>query len=181
MARGMGPKTGSDGSETPTIRHVPVSDEAGLHRFGERLARAAVPGDVLLLIGDLGAGKTSFARGFIRSFGVEDEVPSPTFTLVQTYDVGGDGETPPRSIWHFDLYRLEGERDLYELGIEEAFDGGITLIEWPDRLGSLTPKDRLEIDIAFGAAETERRITCRGFGVWSRRLGDLIGEDDDSV
>ena len=167
-------------SATSTVRQVMVEDEASLGRLGRRLARMAVPGDVILLIGDLGAGKTSFARAFIQAHGVEDEIPSPTFSLVQTYETGGD-DTAPRSIWHFDLYRLEGESDLYELGIEEAFKEGITLIEWPDRLGNLTPPDRLEIGIAFGTGETERGITLTGFGVWARRLDELLGEDDDSV
>ena len=166
-------------SATPTVRRVMVEDEAGLGRLGRRLAEVAVPGDVILLIGDLGAGKTSFARAFIRAHGVEDEIPSPTFSLVQIYDIGGG--TPPRSIWHFDLYRLEGESDLYELGIEDAFDGGITLIEWPDRLGNLTPADRLEIEIGFGKRETERTITLTGHGVWARRLAEILGEGDDRV
>ena len=179
MARNAKPETGSDMSATPTVRHVKVEDEAGLGRLGRRLARAVVPGDVILLIGDLGAGKTSFARAFIRAHGIDDEIPSPTFSLVQIYE-SGDGSAP-RTIWHFDLYRLEGESDLYELGIEEAFDGGITLIEWPDRLGSLTPADRLEIEITFGRQETERNIALTGFGVWARRLGELLGEDDGSV
>lgn len=167
-------------SATPTVRHVQVEDEAGLARLGRLVARAVIPGDVILLIGDLGAGKTSFARAFIRAHGVEDEIPSPTFSLVQTYDVGGDG-SPARSIWHFDLYRLDGESDLYELGIEDAFNDGITLIEWPDRLGRLTPADRLEIAIAFGRHETERGVTLTGSGIWARRLAEILGEDDDRV
>jgi tRNA threonylcarbamoyladenosine biosynthesis protein TsaE len=179
MARKAGPKAGFDMSASPTVRRITVEDEAGLGRLGRHVAEVAVPGDVILLIGDLGAGKTSFARAFIQAHGVDDEIPSPTFSLVQIYETGGD--TAPRSIWHFDLYRLEGESDLYELGIEEAFNEGITLIEWPDHLGNLTPPDRLEIGIAFGTGETERRITLTGFGVWARRLDELLGEDDDSV
>ncbi len=161
---------------TPTVRHVKVEDEAGLARLGRLVARAVAPGDVILLIGDLGAGKTSFARAFIRAHGVEDEIPSPTFSLVQTYDVA-----PERSIWHFDLYRLDGESDLHELGIEDAFNDGITLIEWPDRLGRLTPADRLEIAIGFGRRETEREIALTGFGVWARRLAEVLEQDDDRV
>jgi tRNA threonylcarbamoyladenosine biosynthesis protein TsaE len=180
MARKAGPKAGFDMSASPTVRRITVEDEAGLGRLGRRLAEVAVPGDAILLIGDLGAGKTSFARAFIQAHGVEDEIPSPTFSLVQTYETGGD-DTAPRSIWHFDLYRLEGESDLYELGIEDAFDEGITLIEWPDRLGRLTPSDRLEIEITFGKHETERTITLTGHGVWARRLAELLGEDDDRV
>ena len=180
MARNAEPETGSEMVATPTIRHVTVEDEAGLGRLGRRLAGAAVPGDVILLIGDLGAGKTSFARAFIRAHGIDDEIPSPTFSLVQTYETDG-GSLAPRSIWHFDLYRLEGERDLYELGIEEAFDVGITLIEWPDRLGNLTPPDRLEIKITFGGHETERNVMLTGLGIWARRLAELLEADDDHV
>ncbi len=98
-------------------------------------------GDVICLYGDLGMGKSVFARGLIRALTAtpQQEVPSPTFTLVQTYD-SAQGE-----IWHFDLYRLQNPDEVYELGWEEALGSAISIIEWPTRLGDLLPPDRIDI------------------------------------
>src|SRR3546814_8746907 len=131
------------------------SDPEAATRFGEDLARIARAGDAILLRGDLGAGKTTFARAFIRARAAMggdsvDDVPSPTFTLVQTYRM------PAGDVWHFDLYRLARPEDVYELGVEEALAEGIVLIEWPDRKGSLLPAARLDIVLGFGAAEDAR-------------------------
>jgi tRNA threonylcarbamoyladenosine biosynthesis protein TsaE len=160
----------------PVTHHLDIPGEAALARLAEHLAEATEAGDALLLIGDLGAGKTTFARYFIRARGIEDDVPSPTFSLVQAYD-GPDGAGP--TIWHFDLYRLEGERDLLELGLEDALAGGITLIEWPDRMGRLSPTDRLEIKFDFGGAEGAREVTLQGYGAWAEKLTKLFGTDHD--
>lgn len=110
---------------------------------------------MVALFGDLGAGKTSFARGVIAEFAREagqpvPEVPSPTFTLVQTY------EFPRAALWHFDLYRIERPDDAFELGIEEALAEGIALIEWPERLGTLLPARRIDVRLAF-AGDAEAR------------------------
>lgn len=124
--------------------------------FARALALNARPGDVFLLEGTLGAGKSVFARGFIRALAGENtDVPSPTFTIVQIYD------TSKVPIYHFDLYRLEDPEEIYEIGWEEALAGGITLVEWPQRLGSLTPAKarRIQIDIH---GNDERRITIDG-------------------
>lgn len=137
-----------------------------------RIARTLAPllknGDVVALFGDLGAGKTAFARFLIQALGVEDEVPSPTFTLVQTYDVEGrDFE----AVWHFDLYRIDDPDDLDELGMDEAFDTGVTLIEWPERMGPRLPADRLSITLSL--VEDRRSISLSGGPSWTGRLHQL--------
>jgi tRNA threonylcarbamoyladenosine biosynthesis protein TsaE len=150
------------------IRTIDLPDEAATLRLGAALARQARPGDVLLLSGDLGAGKSTLARAFIRALtSPEEEVPSPTFTLVQTYD-GASGE-----IWHFDLYRLERPEESWELGIEDAFIDGICLIEWPDRLGGLVPRQRLEIRLDSTLPEGARRATLTSVAQWHDRIGEL--------
>lgn len=136
------------------------------------LARAARPGDVLALWGDLGAGKTTFARGYIGALMANEEaVPSPTFTLVQTYPAVI--ANAPVDIWHFDLYRLKHAEEAYEIGIEEAFVSGISLIEWPDRLGSLLPRKRLDVTLTPGTAADSRRLTLAGGEEWADRLAQI--------
>jgi tRNA threonylcarbamoyladenosine biosynthesis protein TsaE len=125
-----------------------LPDPAATERLAAIIAAEARAGDAILLSGDLGAGKTHFARAFINALtAVPEEVPSPTFTLVQTYDAQVQGE--PVEIWHFDLYRLKSPDETLELGIEEAFAEGIALVEWPDRLGSLKPREHLELRLAI--------------------------------
>ncbi len=115
-------------------------------------------GDVLLLKGDLGAGKSTFARALIQSLcGKDTEVPSPTFTLVQTYDAD------EFTLWHFDLYRLKHPEEVYELGIEEAYHNGVSLIEWPDRLGGQIPPGALELEFKYGVDENERTLSITGW------------------
>ncbi len=126
------------------------------------LASLLRPRDVVLLKGDLGAGKSTFARALIQALCGEDTVvPSPTFTLVQTYDA------PNFVVWHFDLYRLMHSEEAYELGIEEAFINGVSLIEWPERMGEILPRDSLEIELKYGNHENER-ILC--FTGWKDRF-----------
>ncbi len=108
-------------------------------QLGGQLASLLKPGDVIALYGDLGAGKTSLARGLIQALMQEEiEVPSPTFTILQTY------ETDIAPVFHYDLYRLKTEDELFELGWEDTLSG-ITLIEWPERAGTLLPECRLNI------------------------------------
>jgi tRNA threonylcarbamoyladenosine biosynthesis protein TsaE len=121
-----------------------------------QLGQSLEPGDFVALYGDLGAGKTAFARALIQSLNpAESEVPSPTFTLVQTY------ESPQGPISHFDLYRLGSPEDVLELGFEEMAKG-ILLVEWPERLGRLLPQKRFEVWLSYGTSECERtlRLCC---------------------
>lgn len=137
-------------------------------RLAATLAPLLHAGDVVALEGDLGAGKTAFARALIRALtGREEEVPSPTFTLVQTY------EAAEFDIWHFDLYRLKKPEEAFELGIEDAMAEGLSLIEWPDRLGPWLPRDRLTVALAYGAGAQERVATLSGGGDWPQRLEEL--------
>lgn len=127
--------------------------------FGARLAQSLRVGDVVALSGDLGAGKTTLSRGLIMALTDAREVPSPTYTLVQTYEIS-IGE-----LWHCDMYRLEHPEDAYELGLLDAFYDAICLIEWPDKLGELLPKNALGIDIQF--ADEGRTLTLSG---WETRI-----------
>lgn len=115
--------------------------------FANRLATVLKPGDVLCLHGDLGMGKSVFARGLIRALSGKPglEVPSPTFTLVQTYD------TDTGDVWHFDLYRLKDPDEVYELGWEEGLASAIVIVEWPERLGHLMPPRRIDIRLSQGS------------------------------
>lgn len=151
---------------------MPLKDLAATEALAGALARRARPRDVIALRGGLGMGKTAFARAFIRARAGGDEiaeVPSPTFTLVQVYDL------PDVPVWHFDLYRLTDPEDAWELGIEEAFSDAISLIEWPERLGALLPEARLDVELAPGDSPDGRRVTLTGRGDWGARLDGLHG------
>jgi tRNA threonylcarbamoyladenosine biosynthesis protein TsaE len=149
---------------------IDLPDENATAALAARLAAIARPGDVIALRGELGAGKTSFARAFIRARGGDETVPSPTFTLVQTYDLSGG------AVWHFDLYRLRHAEEAWELGIEDAFHGGISLIEWPERLGALLPARHLLVALDFAAPHGARRATLAGEGGWGARLAGVAAE-----
>ncbi|OUS37827.1 tRNA (adenosine(37)-N6)-threonylcarbamoyltransferase complex ATPase subunit type 1 TsaE [Rhodobacterales bacterium 56_14_T64] len=117
-----------------------------------RIAAALSPGDCLLLEGPIGAGKTHFARHLIQSLLLlPEDVPSPTFTLVQTYDV------PTGELWHADLYRLSSLDEIEELGLTEAFDSAICLVEWPDRLAELSPSHALLLSLALDSNHPDTR------------------------
>lgn len=132
------------------------------------LAATCRKGDCILLSGDLGTGKTTFARGFIRSLGCQDEVVSPTFTLTQTY------ESPAGlSIWHYDLYRVEKQQDLDQLGLEEALDHGVALIEWPAIAASVVPKTALDIRLEHMPGDARQATLSGEAGVWKNRLEAL--------
>ena len=140
---------------------VPLATLAATERLGARLAGLAQPGDAILLQGPLGAGKTALARAFLRtaSHRPDLDVPSPSFTLVQTYD------TQRGPVHHFDLWRLDGPQGLTELGWDEARQD-IVLVEWPDRLGPLRPPDALTVALDY-AGDDARLAVLTG---WAERL-----------
>jgi tRNA threonylcarbamoyladenosine biosynthesis protein TsaE len=140
-------------------------------RLGAAVARRLRPGDVIALRGDLGAGKTTLARAILRAAAGDPEliVPSPTFTLAETY------ETPAGIIWHFDLYRIDSPGQVWELGLEEALADGIALIEWPDRLGTLLPPHRLDLTLEITGGDA-RRALLTGTGAWADRAAALAHE-----
>ena len=145
-------------------------------RLAGALSEHVRQGDVICLTGALGAGKTTFARAFInaiaqRSDGSEEEVPSPTFTLVQTYELSDV------VVSHFDLYRIERSDEVFELGLEDAIDDGIVLIEWPERLGGLLPPNRLELALRDGSKRDERIAELTGYGNWAERLAGILKND----
>jgi tRNA threonylcarbamoyladenosine biosynthesis protein TsaE len=124
-------------------------------------------GDFIALAGALGAGKTTLARCIVQTLVPGEEVPSPTFTLVQAYDA------PGLRLAHADLYRLKTEREIVELGFDEALEAGVLVVEWPDRMGSLMPADRLDVILEVDDGVEERRVKLIGRGSWAQRLRDL--------
>jgi len=166
------------GSVAEQAIEITLPDLAATDRLAGALAALARPGDVIGLEGPLGAGKTTFARAFIRALLERDEeVPSPTFTLVQIY------EAPKAAVYHFDLYRLDSHDDAWELGIEDAFAEAISLIEWPDRLGPLMPADALHVALRHdpAAAPEARTAALSGGGSWPRRIEALSRDAHEAM
>lgn len=128
--------------------------EAETASLGQKLALLARKSDCFALFGTLGMGKSVLARSFIQSLTGAGEVPSPTFTLVQLYDA------PGFTIYHFDLYRLKSPEEIFELGMEEALYEGVSLIEWPERMGAYLPRDCFRIDILPAAEGRKISITA---------------------
>lgn len=130
--------------------------EAETAQLARLLASSLKSGDCVAFFATLGMGKSVFCRHIIQSLNPKiSHVPSPTFTLVQIY------ETPKADIWHFDLYRLENPEEVYELGIEEALSSAISLIEWPQNMGSFLPDDAIEVHISAADKENSRHIQIK--------------------
>ena len=147
---------------------ISLADEAATQALGRAIAVALRPGEAICLWGPLGAGKSTLARALVRALTTPDEeVPSPTFTLVQFY------EGARLNVAHFDLYRLTSPDEAYEIGLDEALDEGAAVIEWPERLDGRLPRDRLDVEIALadmddgGADGRQARLTPHG--AWEGR------------
>ena len=154
---------------------IVLPSPAATDRLAAAVAGLARVKDIIALSGDLGAGKTHFARAFIRALAPDaGDVPSPTFTLVQSY--AARTKAGPVEIWHFDLYRLKSAEEAYDLAIEEAFAEGISLIEWPGKLGSLLPRHRLDIALDILPDGNARHAVLSGGDGWRDRLAALQRE-----
>ena len=133
------------------------------------VAALARPGDVIVLAGDLGAGKTAFAQGFAAALGIEERVTSPTFVIARTYE-------GRYRLNHLDVYRLEDLQEAEDVGLAELVDdGAVTLVEWGDHVAPLLPTDHLEIRLTFGDLDDDRTIVVRHLGpAWSGRGAALV-------
>jgi tRNA threonylcarbamoyladenosine biosynthesis protein TsaE len=152
---------------TDAVLTLSLPDPEATEALGRTLAGLARAGDVILLEGPIGAGKSCLARAFIRArLGAAEEVPSPTFTLVQVYDDHGT------EIWHTDLYRLTHPDEVWELGLDQAFQTAICLVEWPDRLGSHLPPDALRIRLRDMGEGRQAVITGGRVGL-AKALADV--------
>jgi tRNA threonylcarbamoyladenosine biosynthesis protein TsaE len=140
----------------------------GTRDLGAAVASLARPGDVVVLAGDLGAGKTAFVQGFGRALGVQERITSPTFTLVHVYE----GRLP---IHHLDVYRLDQLNEALDLGLAEMLDeGGVVLIEWGDAILPVLPHDLLEVRLTFGPGDDDRQLAIRPVGPgWAARADAL--------
>jgi tRNA threonylcarbamoyladenosine biosynthesis protein TsaE len=158
-------------------------DAAGTRAVAAAIAGRCVPGDVLLLAGDLGAGKTTFAQGFGLSLGIEEPITSPTFTLVRQYPVHGTGEPPVEWLIHADVYRLDHLQEITDLGIGELVeDGGVALVEWGDAAAPVLGEDALTVRLESAddpdnphEPDDERTVTVTAAGDrWEVRWASLV-------
>ena len=132
-----------------------IKNEEETARFGRKLAESLRPGTVIALTGDLGAGKTTLTKAIAAGLGITSTVTSPTFTIVKEYY---GGRLP---LYHFDVYRIGDEDEMFELGYEEYFYGeGVSIVEWADIIEDLIPEDAIRISIEYGRDEGERIYTC---------------------
>ena len=148
---------------------VEITDQKRIEAFAIGLAKICKTGDVLGLNGRLGIGKTTFARALINAIAsasgyATELVPSPTYTLMQVYSFGS------LEIYHADLYRLENSNEIWELGLEDSFHQGLTIIEWPDRMASLLPSNTLQIFISPGKLSENRVLELHGCSDWKARV-----------
>ena len=158
------------------IYQTRLPDLAATKKLVSALAPCLRAGDIIAFDGDLGAGKTELCRAIIHALGYDEDVPSPTFNLVQVYEpLADDQETV--AVWHFDFYRLEDPEEVFELGIDEAFDQAVSLIEWPSRIGRYLPADHLLVRLEIDDDGATRRLSIEGGRSWQRRLAGVFGDD----
>ncbi len=156
--------------DSPPIR---FASPQALEAFGARMGPALRTGEAICLFGPLGAGKSTLARGLVRALTQPDQdVPSPTFTLMQTY------QGPAFAVAHFDLYRLKRPEEAFEIGLDDALDVGAVIVEWSERLEGALPPDRLDVRLEIADAGG-RLATLRGHGVWTGREHDLLRPSRD--
>jgi len=150
----------------PPLR-IPSAD--AMTELGQQFSTVLKSKDTVLLEGDIGAGKTHFARAVLQSLmDMPEDVPSPTFTLIQTYHLSIG------TVWHADLYRLTDSYEIIELGLEDAFDTDICLVEWPDRLGTLAPSSALLIEFQTDPDDSRVLTFKAATGAWQTRLEGLL-------
>ena len=153
--------------ESQRFEHsLPLAELAATEALGARIAAALKVGDAVALQGDLGAGKTTLARAILHALGVTEDVPSPTFTLVQYY------ETAALNVRHYDLYRVERPAEVEELGLEEALDDGAALIEWPERALAWLPADRLHVSLVL--KDGTRHAAISGPPRWRAAITETV-------
>jgi tRNA threonylcarbamoyl adenosine modification protein YjeE len=143
----------------------PLPDLDATTALGKAIAGGLGVGDAVALWGDLGAGKTTLARAILKALGVAEEVPSPTFTIVQAYDTA-----PP--VAHYDLYRLKNAREMQELGFDDALDQGAVLVEWPERAPEALPPEALHVRLGMHDGARTARLT--GPMRWAKQMKNLI-------
>ncbi len=149
------------------ILHRGNLTQDNLEILAQNLSALIQGGDTIALYGDLGAGKSTFARAFLRALGITEDIPSPTFTLVQTYD------TPRFTAHHADLYRLSDPSEVVELGIADPMPDAVRLIEWPDKAVNLLPQDSLWLCLGFTENMEHRNLTVHGNADWAQRLRNI--------
>ncbi|MEI7790772.1 MAG: tRNA (adenosine(37)-N6)-threonylcarbamoyltransferase complex ATPase subunit type 1 TsaE [Alphaproteobacteria bacterium] len=143
----------------------PLPDLGATARLGKAIAGGLGVGDAVALWGDLGAGKTTLARAILQALGVAEDVPSPTFTIVQNYNTA-----PP--VAHYDLYRLKSAREMQELGFDDALDQGAVLVEWPERAPEALPPETLHVRLSLSGDGRVAKLT--GPGRWAREVGSAL-------
>jgi tRNA threonylcarbamoyl adenosine modification protein YjeE len=149
-----------------TLNLIPLPDLTVVEKAAQQLAPLLRARDLILLQGELGAGKTTFARALLQALGIQEDVPSPTFTLLQIY------ETPHFPVYHFDFYRIKNETELEELGWEEAPANGLVIAEWPERAEGQFQHDRLVLH--FTCDENNKRsLVFEPYGKWVERMKDF--------